>query len=153
MNRDMNIFLVEDDDLDFEILTRSLKKIGSRGALVRAHDGVEALEILKKDVITRALPRPYVIMLDINMPRMNGHEFLDVVRKTKEIQDARVIFFTTSENINDVDRAYKNYASGYVIKPSGQAELRKILESLKAYWAICEDPIPITQSGNDISNT
>ncbi len=139
MAQDMNILLVEDNDLDVEILQRGLKKTGSSGALMRARDGLEALEILR-DNAASLVPRPYVILLDINMPRMNGHEFLEVLRNTEDIKDARVFVFTTSDSKKDVGIAYQNNASGYIVKPNSSSELTNILEALEQFWAICEDP-------------
>ena len=140
MSCDMNIFLVEDNDLDVEILKRGLRKIGATGSLVRACDGLDALEILVEDASARTLPRPYVILLDINMPRMNGHEFLEVLRTKSELKDARVIVFTTSDSKKDVGRAYQNNASGYIVKPSGASELQNVLKALQSFWSICESP-------------
>lgn len=140
MSEDINILLVEDNDLDVEILKRGLAKIGASGSLLRANDGLEALEMLKTDAVAPTLPRPFVILLDINMPRMNGHEFLEALRATEEIKDARVFVFTTSDSKQDVCRAYRNNANGYIVKPNGTSELRDVLETLHRFWAICEDP-------------
>lgn len=140
MSSDMNIFLIEDNDLDVELLKRGLKKLGAGGSLVRAKDGMEALEILTEDVTKRTLPRPHVILLDINMPRMNGHEFLEELRQNEEIQDARVFVFTTSNSGKDINLAYRNNASGYIVKPNSSMELRNVLETLQHFWSICEHP-------------
>lgn len=137
----MNILLVEDNDLDVKILERGLKKLGALNSLVRAKDGVEALHLLTEDVSHRILPRPYVILLDINMPRMNGHEFLEALRSTNEIKDARVFVFTTSDSKKDVGLAYQNNANGYIVKPNGSSELQDVLQSLQNFWDICENPL------------
>lgn len=140
-DNDMNILLVEDNDLDVEILKRCLKKLGTPGSLVRARDGIEALEILKKDVHTKVLPRPYVILLDINMPRMNGHEFLATLRQDETLKAARVIVFTTSDSKKDVRTAYQNNANGYIVKPNSSSELQDVIHSLKDFLDICKHPI------------
>lgn len=137
---DMNILLVEDNDLDVEILKRSLKKVGGCASLVRAVDGMDALEILKNDAKNPVLSRPFVVFLDINMPRMNGHEFLEELRKTEEIKRSIVYVFTTSDSKKDVARAYQNCANGYIVKPSGPSELQNVLKAVQAYWSICEHP-------------
>ena len=136
----MNILLVEDNDLDVEILKRGLRKMDASASLVRAKDGQEALELLTEDADTGVLPRPYVVLLDINMPRMSGHEFLETLRDTEEIKGARVFVFTTSDSKKDVDRAYQNNANGYIVKPNSSSELHDVLESLQNFWAVCEDP-------------
>lgn len=140
MSSSMNILLVEDNDLDVEILKRGLKRLGASGSLVRARDGLEALDVLRQDVTARDLPRPYVILLDINMPRMNGHEFLEALRTTDDIRDARVFVFTTSDSKKDVATAYRNNANGYIVKPNSSTELQNVLEALQQFLDICEDP-------------
>lgn len=136
----MNILLVEDNDLDVEILKRGLKKLGSTGSLVRAKDGIDALELLTRDLDQKDLPRPYMILLDINMPRMNGHEFLKSLRNTEGLRHARVIVFTTSDSRKDVYLAYQNNASGYIVKPNSASDLQEVLRTLRAFWLVCEHP-------------
>jgi CheY-like chemotaxis protein len=140
MNTDMNILLIEDNDVDVEILRRSLRKLGSTGSLMRAKDGVEALEILCDDALREQLVRPYVILLDINMPRMNGHEFLAKLRQTDDIKSARVFVFTTSASKKDVELAYENHANGYIVKPDSSSELSDVLRTLQEYWKLCKMP-------------
>lgn len=139
----MNILLVEDNDLDVEILKRGLKKIGASGSLVRARDGLEALEILKNEVGSGPVPAPFVILLDINMPRMNGHEFLEALRQKEEIADARVFVFTTSDSQKDISLAYRKNTCGYIVKPNGASELNNILLSLRSFWRTCEYPMDV----------
>lgn len=161
MNKPMNILLVEDNDLDIELLKRGLKKIGSESSLVCARDGIEAIQMLENDLLTPTLPRPFVILLDINMPRMNGHEFLEEVRGSPRLHEARVFIFTTSDSKKDVDLAYKNNASGYIVKPNSTSELANVLEALQTFWSLCEVPSekpPLTHEqravlSNELPNT
>lgn len=140
MTDNMSILLVEDNDLDVEILKRGLARIGATHTLIRARDGIEALEMLKENATKRFLPDPYVVLLDINMPRMNGHEFLEALRKADDLKSARVFVFTTSQSKSDVDEAYRHNANGYIVKPNSASELTAVLQSLKNFWQICEDP-------------
>ncbi|WP_276152375.1 MULTISPECIES: response regulator [unclassified Sulfitobacter] len=140
MKQDMNILLVEDNDVDVEILKRSLKKLGSTGSLLRAKDGVEALEILCDHTSKEELSHPYVILLDINMPRMNGHEFLAKLRQTDKIRLSRVFVFTTSASKRDVALAYENNANGYIVKPDSASELSNVLKTLQEFWQLCKAP-------------
>jgi len=140
MDDDMNIFIVEDVDLDVEILERGLKKVSSTVNLTRARDGVEALDMLTKDAVERTLPRPFFILLDINMPRMNGHELLARIRASENLRDSRVFVFTTSANQADIDRAYSNNANGYIVKPNGSSGLTEVLGLLDRFWNVCEHP-------------
>jgi CheY-like chemotaxis protein len=137
----MNILLVEDDDVDAQILKRGLKKIGHVGSFVRATDGAEALELLDKDTRDPCLPKPHVVLLDINMPRMNGHEFLEKIRTTPQLKQTCVFVFSTSNNRTDVERAYENNANGFIVKPQSAADMQAILTMIRNFWEICSLPI------------
>lgn len=147
MTQEMNILLVEDNDLDIELLKRGLRKIDSAATLVCAKDGIEALKVLEDDLATAQVPRPFVILLDVNMPRMNGHEFLKKLRATQELRDLQVFMFTTSASKKDVDLAYHHNASGYIVKPNSLSELAQVLTSLRRYWSICEIPSGMAPGG------
>lgn len=136
----MNILLIEDSDLDAELLKRGLHKLGINGTLVRAKDGVDALELLVNDIETGALPHPFITLLDINMPRMNGHEFLEKLRANSMLQHMQVLVFTTSDAPADVMQAHQSNAAGYLVKPNSSAELREILGTVEKFWNTCEHP-------------
>ena len=140
MSDKMSILLVEDNDLDAAILKRSMKKLDLSNSLIRARDGLEALELLKSHLATKTLPQPFVILLDINMPRMNGHEFLAELRATDALKASQVYVFTTSDSKKDINLAYKNNANGYIVKPDSTSELTDILRALQEFWSICEVP-------------
>ncbi|OED48883.1 response regulator [Leisingera sp. S232] len=135
----MNILLIEDNDVDALILERMLKKHSPSATLVRACDGQEALELLTTER-GRDLPRPFFILLDINMPRMNGHEFLDELRAREEISDNIVYMFTTSDSPHDITRAYHRNISSYIVKPSSSAGTKKVLNALQEMWDVCTPP-------------
>ena len=141
MENDMNIFIVEDDDLDAEILERSLRKTGASVSLTRARDGVEALEMLRTERADIPLSRPFFVLLDINMPRMNGHELLAQIRSCEQLKDTKVFVFTTSNSQADIDRAYRNNANGYIVKPQGTSGMRDVLSLLSNFWNVCEHPV------------
>lgn len=140
MSHKTNILLVEDNDLDVAILKRSMKKLDVDNFLVRARDGLEALEFLKSNLVDQTLAHPYVILLDINMPRMNGHEFLAELRATDALKASQVYVFTTSDSKKDINLAYENNANGYIVKPNSASELTDILRALQEFWSICEVP-------------
>lgn len=139
----VNILLVEDNDVDVLLFRRALRNAGTSSSVVRAKDGVEALEILNEQDTDRQVHAPDVILLDINMPRMNGHEFLKELRANEHLASARVVVVTTSNDPQDIELAYGRYASGYVVKPGGTAEMTEVIKSLHDYWDICE---PISKS-------
>lgn len=140
MPEEMTILLVEDNDLDIELFKRGLKRFGISHPLVIARDGEEALRILDVNLNEQTIAHPFVVLLDINMPRMNGHEFLEAIRASEEFKSLRVFVFTTSENKKDVDLAYQQNVSGYIVKPNSSAELVEVLRRLHEFWTLCEDP-------------
>lgn len=112
----VNILLVEDDELDVRIIKRALKQEKISNPIVVAKDGVEAIEILEGKAGLPTLNRPYLILLDLNMPRMNGLEFLETLRKKPQLKDSVVFVLTTSEADEDILAAYSFNVAGYLLK-------------------------------------
>ena len=115
-NNSITILLVEDDDIDAEAVVRGFKKLNIINKVVRVHDGIEALDVLQGKSKNQTIPRPYLILLDINMPRMNGLEFLQTIRSDNELQDSIVFMLTTSESLNDINAAKQLQAAAYMNK-------------------------------------
>ncbi|MGR3761907.1 response regulator [Roseobacteraceae bacterium NS-SX3] len=136
----MNILLVEDNNLDALILERALKKVSPEAKIIRARDGLEALDILTADSARSDVPHPFFILLDINMPRMNGHEFLAAMRAQEAISDCPVFVLTTSDSPKDISLAYHQKVSGYIVKPHSASGMKKIVGALQEWWDICELP-------------
>ena len=113
---DYPILLVDDDDLDVECFTRALKKIKAPNPFYRASDGVEALEFLKGQNGKEKIDYPRVIFLDINMPRMNGFEFLERIKNDEDMSQNIIFMLTTSDRSNDIAIANAYNISGYLIK-------------------------------------
>ncbi|REG91649.1 response regulator [Flavobacterium aquicola] len=124
------ILLIEDDALDIISVERSLKKLESEYELYTAFNGIEALKILRDPHIGLI---PDVILLDINMPRMNGIEFLKVIREDKDFKELKVFIMTTSSEVNDRSQAEKLGISGYIIKPLNYTENTKRSDSMDAF--------------------
>ncbi|WP_348822315.1 response regulator [Flavobacterium aestuarii] len=124
------ILLVEDDALDIISVERSLKKLDSEFELYTAFNGIEALRILRDSSIKLV---PDVILLDINMPRMNGIEFLKVIREDENLSDLKVFIMTTSSESNDRSEAEKLGISGYIIKPLNYTDNTKRSDSMDAF--------------------
>jgi CheY-like chemotaxis protein len=122
------ILLVEDDDLDIISVQRSLKKLESEYELVTAYNGIEALDILK-----RIPAPPDVILLDLNMPKMNGIEFLRILRSTESLKHIRVFVMTTSSESTDRVLAEDLGISGYIIKPLNYTDNTKRPDSMDAF--------------------
>jgi CheY-like chemotaxis protein len=108
---------VEDDNLDVIDLQRTLDKMNILHRTHVAKNGEEAIKFLQSRDADRAEPSPDVILLDLNMPKMNGFEFLSVVRNREEWKDLKVFVITTSEESVDREAARKLGISGYIVKP------------------------------------
>ena len=138
MARQMNILLVEDNTLDAMMIERALSKIVPDAVLLHAEDGIAALELINSG----KAPSPFFVLLDINMPRMNGHEFLRELRTASDASDSVVFMFTTSDSEKDIAKAYRERVNGYIVKPHNREDMKSIFSTLQGFWSICEPPLP-----------
>lgn len=134
----VTILLVEDDEVDVQGIRRAFAKRKIGNPIVRASDGIEALEILRRD--DGSVSRPYLILLDLNMPRMNGIEFLKELRADEALRDALVFVLTTSEAEEDRVDAYRLNVAGYIVKQDSASSFMAAVEMLDHYWKIVEFP-------------
>ncbi|MBU0800346.1 MAG: response regulator [Alphaproteobacteria bacterium] len=136
VNKCITVLLVDDDNIDVMGIKRAFDKLKIKNPIVVARDGVEALEKLRNGEV----PRPYLILLDLNMPRMNGIEFLDVLREDKELRDSIVFILTTSKAEQDKWSAYQRNIAGYIVKENVGKEFLDAISLLDMYWRIVEMP-------------
>jgi CheY-like chemotaxis protein len=139
-SKPVTILLVEDDEVDVTALRWAFDKLKIANPLVVAADGVEAWEMLQK------LPRPYLIITDINMPRMNGIELLRKIRTTPEFQDSIVFVLTTSNDEQDKIDAYHLNVAGYMLKSDMGTSFTRAIALIDNYWKVVEFPIQGTAS-------
>ena len=136
----VSILVVEDDFIDLEAIRRAFADQRIANPIVPARDGVEALEILRGENGKRKIMPPYVILLDINMPRMNGFEFLEVLRSDPELKKTIVFVLTTSEDDEDMIRAYEHNIAGYIVKTKAGTGFLEAVTMLDHYWRVVELP-------------
>src|SRR5438552_51868 len=118
LQRQLNILLVEDDELDVTSIRRAFKKSNIDNPLYVAGDGVEALRMLRGEPGVQAVPKERrLVLLDLNMPRMGGIEFLRALRGDPVLRPTTVIVLTTSDEERDKLSAYNLCVSGYILKP------------------------------------
>lgn len=145
----VNILLVEDDEVDIMNVQRAFKKNSIQNPLCIARNGLEALGMLKGiDGYEKIIPVPQIILLDINMPKMNGIEFLQEVRKDEELKSISVFMMTTSNDDQDKLEAYNLNVSGYVIKPLSFEKFVAAVSILNNYWQLCSRPDNIFETIN-----
>lgn len=127
------ILLVEDDELDVISVQRSLKKLDEEYVLHTAYNGIEALELLRGLKGPAIDPLPDVILLDLNMPKMNGIEFLRALRTDEKLKDIQVFVMTTSGEEADRKAAEALGVSGYLIKPLNFNNNNKRTDSMDGF--------------------
>ncbi len=129
----LTVFLIDDDDVACESVFRSFKKHDIPFPIITAGDGVEALEILRGQHPDKTLSGPIVILLDLNMPRMNGFEFLQELRSDPDLSSNVVFVLTTSNDDNDRTRAYEEHIAGYMVKSTVGPQFSKLTNLLQGY--------------------
>ena len=129
----LNILLIEDDMIEVMKMNRTISKLKLDHKITEANNGEEALEILKdKNRL------PDIILLDLNMPKINGLEFLAILKSDKSLRHIPTVILTTSNNKKDLLECYKIGVSGYVLKPLKYEDYVAKIESLLNYWSINE---------------
>lgn len=133
----LNILLVEDDEVDVMNVKRAFKKNNIANPLFVAANGLEALEALRGELIPRDRR---IILLDLNMPKMNGIEFLRELRADAALNLTPVIVLTTSNDERDRIEAYNLNVAGYILKPVTFSNFCEVMAALNKYWALVELP-------------
>lgn len=139
-NQRMKILLVEDDEYDVEITERAISKSDISSELYVVWDGEEALDFLFRRGEFEDSPRPDLILLDLRLPKIGGHEVLSTIKEDDELKNIPVIVLTVSEREEDMVKAYDSGASSYVHKPVNPDEFGKVIRTVQEYWKITELP-------------
>lgn len=134
--KQVSILIVDDDEVDVESFRRTFSKLKIANPIYRARDGIEALQMLRSNNI----PGPYIILLDINMPRMNGLEFLHQLRSDSVLTSAVVFILTTSVAEEDIFAAYRLHVAGYIPKQEMDSQFIAVTGFLDHYWRVVELP-------------
>lgn len=135
--RSLNILLVEDDEVDVMNVRRAFERNHMTSSLFVAGNGLEALEILHSGIIPK---ERRLILLDLNMPKMNGIEFLEALRADPEFASTPVVVLTTSNDDQDKLDAYNFNVAGYLLKPVTFNSFSERMATLNKYWALVEMP-------------
>ncbi len=133
----LNILLVDDDAVDVMNVQRAFKKSNIHNTLYVAGDGRQALELLRNGSVPST---NRLILLDLNMPRMNGLEFLRALRADPELCATPVVVLTTSNDERDRLQSYAHNVAGYLVKPVASPAFVELMTALNAYWSRVELP-------------
>ncbi len=139
--REVTTFVVvDDDDIDREVIRRALLKTGSSNPVVEAEDGLEALTLLRGTAEIPPLAKPYMVILDLNMPQMDGFQFLEVIRRDPELRYTPVFVLSTSDDAQDKIKARQQCVSGYIVKSRSNQGLVDAMSMLDQYQQVVEVP-------------
>ncbi len=130
------ILLVEDDIVDAASVERTLKDLNITNPLIHLNNGKEALEYLRNT----NNQRPSLILLDLNMPVMNGLEFLKIIKADDTLKKLPVVVLTTSGDSQDKDESFNYSVAGYIVKPPSHKQFVEAFKTIELYWTRSELP-------------
>ncbi len=131
------ILLIEDDETHAMLITRAFEDVKIGHEIRWVCRGDEALDYLfhkGKFADPEDSPRPDLILLDLRLPVVDGHEVLRVIKGSEDLKVLPVVILSTSQNKSDIAKAYSNYANSYLVKPMGSDMFREMMEALGNYW-------------------
>ena len=136
----IRILLVEDDDGDAKAVERTFLKARIANPILRVRDGVEAMEMLKGTDQQPRLEPPYLLLVDLNMPRMNGIQLVTAIREDPGLHESIIFMLTTSNRAEDKQAAYSLNVTGYILKERAGEDFLKLFSLVDTYWRIVEMP-------------
>jgi len=142
----VRILLVDDNDVDVEAVQRAFARSRIANPLIVAQDGLDALDILRGTNGRTQIERPFLILLDLSMPRMNGVEFLDALRADPALRDTIVFVLTTSSSDEDKVASYNHNVAGYIVKSEVGEGFIRLISLLDHFWRVVEFPPPAERS-------
>ena len=134
MNKNAKILLVEDNEGDIVLTLEALKEARVGNSVMVVRDGEEAMQFLLKLGQFKNSETPDIILLDINLPRMNGKEVLEEIKKNESLRMIQIIMLTTSNSENDIRECYRNHANCFITKSSDFQKFKNEVELIKDFW-------------------
>lgn len=128
------ILLVEDNEQDAFLVREAFEDQGFVEEYFHVVNGIEALKFLEKEHPYENVPEPDFILMDINMPIMDGHETLHRIKSSESLKHIPVLMLTTSSRSEDILKAYQEHSNSYIVKPEDIFGLDSIIENLRSYW-------------------
>lgn len=139
--RSVTILLVDDDKVDIMAIRRAFRELRIANPVIEAHNGLDALALLRGEDGVQPLSAPCLILLDLNMPMMGGLEFLETLRNDSELKRNIVFVMTTSAAEEDLIRAYNFNVAGYILKHKIGQTFIECVAMLELYWRVIEFPV------------
>jgi len=133
-HQQLNILLIEDEKADAYLTQKALEKTGVSFNMQHVFDGAEALDFLRSADSDEQTRHPDLILLDLNMPRMDGRQFLVQIKQETRLRGIPVVILSTSDAERDIHQCYDLYASGYMVKPGSMDKFAHLMEGLYQYW-------------------
>lgn len=130
----MKILLVEDNPGDVELTLDAFQEIKTPNQVYAVRDGEEALDFLYARGSHAEMPRPDLILLDLNMPRKTGHEVLAVIKKDESLRGIPVVVLTSSEAERDIVESYRLHANAYIVKPADLSQFLHVVQVIESFW-------------------
>jgi chemotaxis family two-component system response regulator Rcp1 len=137
----IEILLVEDNEPDVDLTIEALAGGKLRNRIHVARDGIEALAFLRREGPHAGAPRPHLILLDLNMPRMDGRETLAEIKKDPSLQSIPVVVLTTSKSEEDIARSYQLQCNCYINKPVDLQQFMIVVRAIEDFW-LCVVQLP-----------
>jgi chemotaxis family two-component system response regulator Rcp1 len=128
------VLLAEDNPADFQLTAEAMKESKIRNQLFHVNDGVEVLEFLRRKGKYADVPRPDVILMDLNMPRKDGRRALQEIKEDPDLKTIPVVILTVSDAEEDIVKSYNLHANCYVTKPMDLDEFSRVVRGIENFW-------------------
>jgi two-component system, chemotaxis family, response regulator Rcp1 len=132
--RPIEILMVEDNPGDVRLTVEALKEAKVRNNLHTVEDGVEALAFLRREGRYAEVPRPDLVLLDLNLPKMNGREVLAEIKEDPDLKRIPVVILTISQAEQDIVKSYNLHANCYITKPVDLDQFLEVVKSIENFW-------------------
>lgn len=140
---EIQILLVEDNEGDILLTLEAFKELKVNNSVAVVRDGAEAIEFLKSEGQFAGTKLPHLILLDINMPRLNGIEVLDYIKKDEKLKRIPVVMLTTSSSESDISECYEKSANCFITKPIDFGSFLGVVKSIESFWfSVAQLPKP-----------
>ena len=146
----LEILLVEDNEGDIELTQRAFREEAQTCHISVVNNGIEAMEFLQKEGAYATAPTPQLILLDLNMPRMDGKCFLETIKAHDRLKVIPVVMLTSSQSPTDIRECYERHASCYVVKPFSGTEFATTVRGIVNFWR-CVSQLPTVRHPDSLA--